>query len=699
MPSENELVFRYIGDFSDFFQKSEKLGKELENNVNKPVQHSNEAFAKWAAQGGTKFKSIGKALGIFSDQLGLGKNNVIDFAATSTMQFESIVRSSQGLGMSLTAGLVPAVALVGYSLGNYLAEKAGAAEKKITGTRLAMYRLGVTARETSEILKDHQKPYDELKDALEAEQVSIELAQAGMLDFKDTSAATQKVVSSAKDGLVQYGIEQKNLKQTLSDSEDALQKAFNEYARQRKGLQSIEEAARFAREEIKKFNDSVKRGETEYAAKPAIGMGRKPPPMPEPPIAAQAFLKQYEALTSGIKDLGIKIQSVEEDQRSFTDTLARGQETLKKNEEITKTLTDANTSYQTRIKETEKAIAELSAKQRDLQAVQSESWSPELAAGIAQNAVALIALKDNLQKAKEEQQQFNDAKEKDILQAVSIIAGNAAITDGLRQNTDILKQNTDEILRNAEAERRRQAEHLKRTNIIALQGEQLMAAEEQFASWAASLQANMADVYQGIMTISNAISSGLGQAFAQAIVYGENFAEAIKTMAKTVAATIIAMIVEIALQQIIYWILESLNLLVFAEQKVGTEIAYGATAAAASAYASVPFPGNMLAGPAAGAAAMGVLTALSIAGAKMGKASTAALPKFASGAIVTRPTIAMIAEAGQPELVAPRSDYEKLMAGMGGDIHIYLEVDGERTAEAVVPHIPSVVRRRGIKGL
>jgi hypothetical protein len=69
------------------------------------------------------------------------------------------------------------------------------------------------------------------------------------------------------------------------------------------------------------------------------------------------------------------------------------------------------------------------------------------------------------------------------------------------------------------------------------------------------------------------------------------------------------------------------------------------------------------------------------------------VPHMASGGIVTKPTLALIGEAG-PEAVVPLGG--RGMGGTGGGpIVVQTFLDGYQIAEATVPHIPDVVRRRG----
>jgi len=77
------------------------------------------------------------------------------------------------------------------------------------------------------------------------------------------------------------------------------------------------------------------------------------------------------------------------------------------------------------------------------------------------------------------------------------------------------------------------------------------------------------------------------------------------------------------------------------------EMAKAVAADLASVFASVPFPFNILAASAAGMAVEALFDAV--------------IPKFGTGAIVTKPTMAMIAEAGESEAVIPLSKLQDMM--------------------------------------
>lgn len=239
------------------------------------------------------------------------------------------------------------------------------------------------------------------------------------------------------------------------------------------------------------------------------------------------------------------------------------------------------------------------------------------------------------------------------------------------------------------------------TDLAQIQSEQLISDLGGFLQWAVSFKATIGDVFNVIRAGIDTAIQGTANAIANAIVYAQDFGEAMAAVAKQIAATIISMIVEIALQQLIYWALEALGLLTLASNKISSEIAYGAVAAAASVLASVPFPANIALAPIIGAAAAGMLTALAASSMAAGKGAVAGsfAGGLAEGGIVTSPAYALIAEGGQPEVVAPRSDYEKLFDG-GGDVIVQLIMpDGQVLAEHVMTNLPRAVRRRGIRGL
>jgi hypothetical protein len=238
-----------------------------------------------------------------------------------------------------------------------------------------------------------------------------------------------------------------------------------------------------------------------------------------------------------------------------------------------------------------------------------------------------------------------------------------------------------------------------RMDLELLATEQVTNSKFAFYEWGASLQANMADVYQGIQSLTNMAVSGIGDAFARAMVYGESFGEAMDALWKQMAASLISMLIQVALQSLIYLALTQLGIAAAGATKIGIEIAYGAVATGASVMASLPWPANLIAAPFAIAGAIGMLTTAAIAGRAAG-AGVAAIPGAAHGALVTGSMLINVGEGGEPELIAPRSDYERLFnqsRSNDGDIAVYL--DGQELTRSVARRLPAYVRQRGVKGL
>jgi hypothetical protein len=104
--------------------------------------------------------------------------------------------------------------------------------------------------------------------------------------------------------------------------------------------------------------------------------------------------------------------------------------------------------------------------------------------------------------------------------------------------------------------------------------------------------------------------------------------------------------------------------------------------AAAEAFSifGIPFSVGTLAGVAVVAAAIATIAAFSFGA-------------FAEGGVVTKPTMALMGEAG-PEAIIPLSKLGQM--GGGGQATIIVELDGRTIARSVFDHMPSVMRVRGV---
>lgn len=256
----------------------------------------------------------------------------------------------------------------------------------------------------------------------------------------------------------------------------------------------------------------------------------------------------------------------------------------------------------------------------------------------------------------------------------------------------------------AEAERaaQEQAQHEARLNMVELEKAQVQQSQYAFYEWAASLQANMADVYNGIQSMVQMAVQGIGDAFARTIVYGESLGEAMDALWKQMAASAISMLLQVAVQQLIILALVNLGVVAAGSARLAIEFAVGAAAMMASVFAAVPFPANLWMAPVMAATAVGMMsgaaTAAGVVGAGVGaKVGGGGILGLAEGGLVTGAMLALVGEGGQDELIAPRSDYERLFesARGGGDIAIYL--DGQELTRSVAKRLPGELRKHGVR--
>ncbi len=88
-----------------------------------------------------------------------------------------------------------------------------------------------------------------------------------------------------------------------------------------------------------------------------------------------------------------------------------------------------------------------------------------------------------------------------------------------------------------------------------------------------------------------------------------------------------------------------------------------------------------------------VWAAVGVIAAAVGVLSAFAFGAFAEGGIITKPTMALMGEAG-PEAVIPLSKLGKLNGG--GQTTVVVELDGRTLARSVFDNMPSVMRVRGV---
>lgn len=190
---------------------------------------------------------------------------------------------------------------------------------------------------------------------------------------------------------------------------------------------------------------------------------------------------------------------------------------------------------------------------------------------------------------------------------------------------------------------------------------QRLAAEERQAEierWTGSI-INFQDIAQNSMQM---FTQSVGSAFASAAVFGEDLGKALENVFKQIAANIIAGLIQMGIQRLITAVLfQTAN----AKESVGRMSALSAQAFAA-AFAAVIGPSLIATFPAvpvgiklalgaataANAAMLGGAGIAATAGGAAGAVFAGGVPAMAEGGVVTRPTFALIGEAG-PEAVVP----------------------------------------------
>lgn len=142
---------------------------------------------------------------------------------------------------------------------------------------------------------------------------------------------------------------------------------------------------------------------------------------------------------------------------------------------------------------------------------------------------------------------------------------------------------------------------------------------------------------------------GVGDAVASAIIYGKDLGEALMDVFKRAAAGIISGLIQIGIQQLILSVIGKSVLAGEASTRMG--VYSGLTLAATTANLALTL--GPLALPAAQLTTAAMMaSALAFAGAGMAVGAGMAAIPMAEGGIVTKPTFALIGEAG-PEMVIP----------------------------------------------
>ncbi len=242
---------------------------------------------------------------------------------------------------------------------------------------------------------------------------------------------------------------------------------------------------------------------------------------------------------------------------------------------------------------------------------------------------------------------------------------------------------------------------------IALQEEQLtqetlaITQENAFGSAKEALRdfaAEVATLGQSIGSIFGQVFTGLVDGFArstaQAIVMGQKFGDSMKNVGKQVVAALIQDLIKLGIERLTQSVIAATAGQVALTARMG-QLAAETYGAAFAATAAIPLVGPALAPAAASAAVAGMISG-SIASKATGIAAFAAL---AEGGIVTKPTLSLIGEGGEPEVVFPLSKLQRFLgAGFSGAASIIqILLDGEVLAESTAQHLPGVFERQGLR--
>ncbi len=277
-----------------------------------------------------------------------------------------------------------------------------------------------------------------------------------------------------------------------------------------------------------------------------------------------------------------------------------------------------------------------------------------------------------------------------------------AAQDAADAKKEIDKQTVNELMSNATAlktfkdeieESMRQGNYerfmasMTEENVaLAEQMAERQAVMQQYYDWRMEAEQSFAEYS---LTMANQLKSSLGDAAANAIVYGKSFKQAIADMLKQIAA----MYVKWAVEKLAAAALSK----VIMKEETSAVAAQGAKMAAALAPAAwaklVVSPGSaasatllltagMSAAAAIGSGISGLSSGgLSFSGRDVGDTSSSwtsagdsisvsggdieGVTAFASGGIVTAPTLALIGEAGEDEAVIPLSRLGDMIGGTG----------------------------------
>lgn len=222
-------------------------------------------------------------------------------------------------------------------------------------------------------------------------------------------------------------------------------------------------------------------------------------------------------------------------------------------------------------------------------------------------------------------------------------------------------------------------------------GEQMRTFGENFVL---SLKQSFLTIGEVVGGLFHQVSAGLGNAIANVIVFGQTAGEAFTAFGKQLLANVIQGLVQLGVQ---FLILVPIAKMVAATLGAVKMQLWSMVTYAAAFAASVETLGlfGIAAGPGIAAAAVATMLAGATAAGKAGAAVGAAVGSFASGGIVTGPTLAMIGEGRGSEAVIPLDRLPEL-AGLDYRQTIQVLLDGQLLGEVTARELPRFLRVEGI---
>ena len=272
-----------------------------------------------------------------------------------------------------------------------------------------------------------------------------------------------------------------------------------------------------------------------------------------------------------------------------------------------------------------------------------------------------------------------------------------AMTEGQKSSDEQRKKAIRFIDDQHKATARLSAEEEREAKRLAAQ---LKAKELSLENFRKAFEVTGADIINTVKGISDSIANGIGHAVAQVVVYGASLQQTLAALLKSIAAQIIESLIAIGIQELIFAAIGKTVAAsqASAETAKNATIAFGAAFAATEVASIETGPISVVAATAAGLAASAALIAGAIGAGIAGGAAGAGVVAAAKGGYFTRPTLALIGEAG-PEFAIPERKLNGLTSDRPMVMHNHLYIDGKEITAVTTKGMPSFLRRHGVKGI